>query len=224
MKIDFHLHSNHSFDAWTPVRTVVQYAIRAGLGGFALTDHNAISGWPGAQEFIREKKLALSFVPGCEAMTEYGEVLGLFLTEKIASKNFAEVCDKIHEQGGFAVIPHPFDPLRRSACNPEKLPPELLRHVDGIEAFNARALPPFNSKAQNFARSRQFKLTTGGSDAHFPFEIGAAWGEIPDGVEPAIALRKGLVTPAGRHTIPLVHGPTTALKLARKAGVLRPKI
>lgn len=225
MKIDFHTHSHFSFDAWSPVPELLKSAVKKGMGGIALTDHGTAAGWKAAQSHISEKKLPLIFIPSCEFGTEFGELIGFCLTDQIKTKNFAELCDEIHSQGGFAVIPHPFDSLRGSACNPLKLPKGLLRLVDGIETFNARCtLPSSNKKAAEFAAANKITLTTAGSDAHFPFEIGTAWGEIPDGMEPAIALRKSLVAPMGRHSFPGVHGATTMLKLARKAGMLRPKI
>ncbi len=225
MKIDFHSHTNYSFDAWNSISDIVRNAIKANLGAIAITDHGEFEGAKKASEYVKAHDLRLAIIPGMEILTEYGEILGLFLTEKISSKVFAESADEIHSQGGFVVIPHPFDFMRGSACNPEKLPKGLLSQADGIEAFNARCtLPSMNKKAGEFALQNKINLTTAGSDAHFPFEIGAAWGEIPDGVEIDIALRKGLVAPKGKHTIPFVHGTTTWLKLARKAGMLRPKI
>jgi predicted metal-dependent phosphoesterase TrpH len=225
MKVDFHLHSNHSFDAWSSVRDIARHAHKAGLGAVALTDHGEFSGCGALAEYSNAHNLDLTIIPGMEIDTEFGEVLGLFLTEKIGSKVFAEACDEIHSQGGFAVIPHPFDSMRGHALNPENLSGQELSQVDGIETFNARcSLPSMNKKAVEFALTHGIKLTTAGSDAHFPFEIGAAYGEIPDGMGIDIAMRKGLVVPHGHHTPPLVHGPTSMLKFARKAGILRPKI
>jgi len=225
MKVDFHSHSHYSFDAWSPIPELMKSAAKKGLGGIALTDHGTAAGWKAAKSYISEKKLPLFLIPSCEFDTEFGELIGFCLTEPIRARNFAELCDEIHSQGGFAVIPHPFDSLRGSACNPEKLPKGMLRFVDGIEVFNARCtLPSSNKKAAEFAKANKFTLQTAGSDSHFPFEVGAAWGEIPDGMEVEIALRKSLVSPMGRHSFAGVHGATTMLKLARKAGLLRPKI
>lgn len=207
------------------MRTLVRNAHNAGLGAIAVTDHGQFAGAKKASEYAKAHQVPIEIIPGMEINTEFGEILGLFLNESVVPKTFAECCDEIHSQGGFVVIPHPFDSLRGSACNPEKLPKDHLSQIDGIETFNARCtLPSSNKKAAAFALQNKIRLTTAGSDAHFPFEIGAAYGEIPEGMEIDIAMRKGLVKPKGKHTLPFVHGPTTMLKLARKAGMLRPKI
>lgn len=223
MRIDFHTHSHYSHDSWNSIPALLRKASSMALGAIALTDHGTMEGCQKASEYSLRHKMGIEVIPGCEFLTDRGELMGLFLTEMIRAKEFGEVCDQIHEQGGFAIIPHPFDPLRGSACNPEKLPPALLRQVDGIEVFNARcSLRSSNQKALAFAEGR-FPITTAGSDAHFPFEVGRAWGEIPDGVGIDIAMRKGLIAPMGKYSSPAVHGLTTTLKLARKAGIFKPR-
>ncbi len=60
---DLHCHSNHSDGTETPAR-LVQLAKEQGLVGFALTDHDTVSGLPEAARTARE--LGLHFLSGIE--------------------------------------------------------------------------------------------------------------------------------------------------------------
>jgi predicted metal-dependent phosphoesterase TrpH len=60
---DLHCHSNHSDGTETPAR-LVQLAKKQGLTGFALTDHDTVSGLPEAAQTARE--LGVHFLNGIE--------------------------------------------------------------------------------------------------------------------------------------------------------------
>jgi predicted metal-dependent phosphoesterase TrpH len=96
---------------------------------------------------------------------EQGEVIGLFLEEKIErGLPMADTITAIREQGGVVYFPHPFDRLHTI---PDA--PTLHRHlpeIDVFEVYNARLLfEGFNDEALRFAR--KYNLTMGaGSDAH----------------------------------------------------------
>ncbi len=220
MKFDLHVHSIYSPDSITSVEKLCERYVQLGFAGFALTDHRTFAGVMRAQAYAREKKLPVEVVGGCEFLSDRGEVLGLCLSEPIPNREFAPLCDAIHDQGGYAVLPHPFDPARRHACRPDLLPPDELRLIDGIETFNARVVGAGpNQKASDFASSRSL-LCTGGSDAHLLFECGNGHTTIPAGLELAVALRKKQTTPGG-HCAPFyVHGPTTLVKWGKKLGLL----
>jgi len=49
-----------------------------------------------------------------------------------------------------------------------------MNKIDAIECFNARMLPGSNGKAQRVRKELNL-CGTGGSDAHFLFEIGTAY-------------------------------------------------
>jgi predicted metal-dependent phosphoesterase TrpH len=79
------------------------------------------------------------------------------------------VIDHIHDQDGLAILSHPFDRFR------EHYTTELERiatRIDGVEVQNSRCLlPRFNRCAREFADEHDLAIT-GGSDAHFPMEVG----------------------------------------------------
>ncbi len=220
-KYDLHVHSLYSPDSATPVEKLIDRYAALGFAGFALTDHKNMDGAKRAKAYIREKKLPLEFVPGCEFRVPAGEIIGLFIDEAPQAKDAGELVDSIHAMGGLAILPHPFDSLRKSACNPSSLPADVVRRLDGMETFNARchARVP-NDKADGFAASHSL-AKTGGSDAHFLFEAGAAYTLAPEGIDLEAALRKKKTTAAGSLSPIFVHGPTTLVKLAKRWGLIK---
>jgi hypothetical protein len=171
MKIDLHVHTTFSDGADTPERIVAR-AKAVGLSGIAITDHDTIAGWDRADD--AGKKLGIEIVHGKEIKLRrgkkvMGEMIGLFLTEDISLNQIidaATIVDEIHSQGGIAVIPHPFDGLRKSALG-------LAKRVqfDAVETLNGRCSGKSNAKSIAFAQKYGYAQVAG-SDAHFAKEIG----------------------------------------------------
>jgi hypothetical protein len=162
--VDLHMHTDWSHDCSIPVADLVDHAEEIGLGGIAVTDHNAFGGAVEAVELTASRDLVV--IPGEEVKTDgQGEVIGLFLEEEIPrGLTFADTILAIREQGGLVYLPHPFDRLH---AIPD--PSTLHRHlgeIDVFEVFNARLLrDSFNDEALRFAR--KYGLLQGaGSDAH----------------------------------------------------------
>jgi glycosyltransferase involved in cell wall biosynthesis len=162
--IDLHMHTDWSHDCSTPAADLVEHAEAIGLGGIAVTDHNAFGGALEAVEAARDRKVVV--IPGEEVKTDnQGEVIGLFLQEEIPrGMTFADTLAAIREQGGLVYVPHPFDRLH-SIPDPATLHRHLAE-IDVLEVYNARLLrDSFNDEALRFAR--KYRLLQGaGSDAH----------------------------------------------------------
>jgi len=160
---DLHMHTDHSHDCAVPVADLLDYAEAQGLGAIAITDHNVFAGAQEAVQLARRRDLVV--IPGEEIKTQKGEVIGLFLAEKIErGLPMADTIAAIREQGGVVYLPHPFDRLHTI---PDA--PTLHRHlpeIDVFEVYNARLLfEGFNDEALRYAR--KYNLTMGaGSDAH----------------------------------------------------------
>ena len=166
MKYDLHIHSKYSSDGVLEPEKIVKIAMKKGLDGIAVTDHNTIKGGLKAKKYETED---FKIIIGSEIMTERGEIIGLFLSEEVKSKDAQGIISEIKEQGGIVVIPHPFDGLRHSAFHPTK---EDVKFIDGVEGFNSRCVfQKYNTKAVEFAIKHDLAIT-GGSDAHFQNEIG----------------------------------------------------
>ena len=162
--VDLHMHTDWSHDCSIAAEDLLDQAAGIGLGGIAVTDHNAFGGALEAIELARRRHLVV--IPGEEVKTDgQGEVIGLFLDEEIPrGMSFADTIAAIREQEGLVYLPHPFD---RMHAIPD--PATLHRHlaeIDVFEVFNARLLrDSFNDEALRFAR--KYRLLQGaGSDAH----------------------------------------------------------
>ena len=83
----------------------------------------------------------------------------------------AEVCKCIHEKGGLAIPPHPYD-LFRAGIRESTL--DTLE-IDAIEVFNsATTLKHYNRKAFEYARRRGLPMIAA-SDAHHEAALGTAF-------------------------------------------------
>ena len=175
IKADLHVHTCYSVDSLTPVEQIVQRCLDVGINCIAIADHNTIDGALKLKEIAPFKVIVAE-----EILTPAGEIMGLFLTEKVhPGLSPKETIAKIRSQGGLVAIPHPFGRSPFWSSN-KLISQEVLSQVDIIEAFNSRT--PFSSsivKAQKLALE-QGKPASAGSDAHTLGEIGRAYVEMPE--------------------------------------------
>lgn len=172
LRIDMHVHtiySKHWFwghDSLNKPRELIKVAIKRGLNGLAITDHDSVKG------SLVTKKVAKSFkgfkiITGSEIKTLDGELLGLGIKKDVPKLlGLDETIERIHDLGGIAIAPHPFGSYIFRQCLREK-----SVKVDGIEVFNATLLKYANSQALDLAKSFK-KPMTAGSDAHGLRELG----------------------------------------------------
>jgi predicted metal-dependent phosphoesterase TrpH/glycosyltransferase involved in cell wall biosynthesis len=175
---DLHMHTNHSHDCATQVDELIDHCIAQGLGAIAITDHNEVSGALEAVELVKAEGKPITVIVGEEVKTSQGEVIGMFLTERIdRGMSMADTIAAIQEQNGLVYMPHPFD---RMHTIPD--PATLLRSLDQIdifEVYNSRLLfESFNEDALRFA-SKYNLVQAAGSDAHVLPGIGTAINRIP---------------------------------------------
>jgi predicted metal-dependent phosphoesterase TrpH len=176
--VDLHMHTDHSSDCATPVETLLATARDVGLGAIAITDHNEMSGAFAAAEIADE--FGVKVILAEEVKTaEQGEVIGLFLEEKIArGMTMAETIAEIRRQGGLVYVPHPFDRLH-SVPDYEHLL-DMVEDIDILEVFNPRvALTAFNEEAERFAA--KYRIVPGaGSDSHVAQGLGSVMIRVRD--------------------------------------------
>jgi predicted metal-dependent phosphoesterase TrpH len=178
IKIDLHCHSEASHDCETPLQTIIDRCHTTGIHVQAITDHNQIWGAVKLKELTQDDP-TLTIIVGEEISSREGEIIGLFLTERIAPGLSAEETVKqIKAQGGLVLVPHGFDPFKRYRLRPESLG-RIAKHVNIIEVFNAHiSQPSFNQTALVWA-DKHHKLKSAGTDAHTAAHIGSAWVETP---------------------------------------------
>jgi predicted metal-dependent phosphoesterase TrpH len=218
IEVDLHMHTDHSPDCATPVEVLLETARDRGLGAIAITDHNEVSGALEARR-IAEGMDDIKVIVAEEVKTaEQGEVIGLFLEEKIPKgMTMAETIAAIRAQGGLVYVPHPFDRFH-SVPDYEHLL-DMVEEIDVLEVFNPRvALTAFNEEAERFAR--KYRIVPGaGSDSHVAQGLGSVRVRIHDfeGPEEFLeAMRDADITRKHKN---LVYVQT--LKLLQTAG--RPK-
>jgi predicted metal-dependent phosphoesterase TrpH/glycosyltransferase involved in cell wall biosynthesis len=176
--VDLHMHTDHSSDCATPVETLLATARDAGLGAIAITDHNEVSGAFAAAEIA--ERYGVKVIVAEEVKTaEQGEVIGLFLSEKIErGMTMSETIAEIKRQGGLVYVPHPFDRLH-SVPDYEHLL-DIVEDIDILEVFNPRvALTAFNEEAERFAA--KYRIVPGaGSDSHVAQGLGSVMIRVHD--------------------------------------------
>jgi predicted metal-dependent phosphoesterase TrpH len=151
------------------VEELLATAQAEGLGAIAVTDHNEISG---AQDALAKADGVKVIVAEEVKTASQGEVIGLFLSEKIKrGMTLAETIAEIKRQGGLVYVPHPFDRLHAVPDYEHLL--DVLEDVDAIEVFNPRiAFKPFNEEAVRFAG--KYRIVAGaGSDSHVAAGLGS---------------------------------------------------
>jgi predicted metal-dependent phosphoesterase TrpH/glycosyltransferase involved in cell wall biosynthesis len=177
--VDLHMHTDHSPDCATPVGVLLETARARGLGAIAVTDHNEISGALAARE-AAAKMDGIEVIVGEEVKTaEQGEVIGLYLEEKIPrGMTMRETIAEIRRQGGLVYVPHPFDRLH-SVPDYEHLL-DIVEEIDILEVFNPRvALTAFNEEAERFAA--KYRIVPGaGSDSHVAQGLGSVMIRVHD--------------------------------------------
>ncbi|MHC1632100.1 MAG: PHP domain-containing protein [Methanotrichaceae archaeon] len=209
MNYDLHIHSIYSSDGVLDPKKIVKIAMKRGLDGIAITDHNTIKGGRKAKKYETKD---FKVIVGSEIMTAKGEIIGLFLSKEIKSKDVQDVISEIKDQNGIIVIPHPFDELRHSAFHPTE---EDAKFIDCIESFNSRCIfQKYNKNAIKFAKKHDLMIIAG-SDAHFSNEIGNA-GIITETEDVREALLKNDIKIFGKRSSLVNHVGTKVLKTWRK--------
>lgn len=176
-KIDLHTHTFFSGDGVSSPEDNIAAAKAKGLHGLAVTDHNTCD----AVSYLLDKGLmredglpvdGFLCIPGQEVTTDEGHLLCIGATiPDLKGRPAREVCEIIHERGGLAIPPHPYD-LFRAGIRQQTL--ETLP-IDALEVFNAATtLRRYNTFAFEYAKARGLPMTAA-SDAHHYGALGTAY-------------------------------------------------
>lgn len=220
IKLDMHIHSWFSFDCMNDPERIAFAIKKKKLDGFAITDHNVFR-----VDFQRLKNCFhdLIIIPGMEIGTEIGDILVYFIEKEITTKNVTSVIQQAHEQGGIAVLAHPYH--RKTV----EYPDEILLQIDGIETANPHNVPEKSQKARALALQYN-KSAFCGSDAHFLYEIGSGYTSVDIDKKEAQeynSLKKALFAPTQTECFPYNSLPSfivsQSIKYARRFGLLKQK-
>lgn len=163
---DLQVHTDASPCSRASPADVVDAAVDAGLDGIAITNHDTLTGY---DEVADLAPTDLTVIPGVEVTTTQGHLLALYVNDEPPQADPVPVIEHVHEQDGIAILSHPFDQFREYYDTDLKA---IASRVDAVEAQNSRCLlPRFNRRAREYATQHGLAVT-GGSDAHFPMEVG----------------------------------------------------
>lgn len=196
LRIDLHVHTDHSLDSCISVDEVIRRCRLAGLDGFAVTDHDTLSGLAEAME----KRGSLIVIPGVEVSARGAHILALDVSEPIpAGLSIAETVERIHSQGALSVIAHPYSVFKTWVSGREI----EEAGFNAVEVVNADQFPYGWMLRRNIALAERLGLPqTGGSDAHIPEIVGRAYtvvesdsGDVEDIIR---SIRRGYTEAFGR--------------------------
>lgn len=174
-RFDLHSHtvySRHWFwgtDALNTPQEMVKAAVKKGMSGLAITDHQTVKGSMVAKKFAKRYKDFI-VVTGTEIRTLSGDILALGIKEDVPDDmSLVETVEKVRALGGITAAAHPFARFLVRKCVGNE-----ARKLDAIEVFNAGSCKGFqNRKALRYAE--KFGMPeTAGSDAHYRKDVGRA--------------------------------------------------
>ena len=176
-KADIHIHSNQS-DGLASVPEIMDYVRdHTDLSVIAITDHNTLEGARIAAS--RAHLYDFDVIIGEEVSSKEGHIIGLYLDEEIRpGMSAAETVAAIEEQGGIAVIAHPFS--AKGVFGPRGRSLFAAAASDwAFHAFEVYNSLPFlvwaNSMAAKTLAGGQGVAATGGSDAHVLEAVGKGY-------------------------------------------------
>lgn len=207
--IDTHIHERtYSSDSNLALEDIVSKAIKMGLNGICITDHESNGLRDTAQAY--SKKTGFLIIVGAEILTHEGDLTVFGVDHLPPEKMHAqEIIDLTLEAGGVAISAHPFRQNNRGMGNSIR----QVKGLSGIEAFNGSTTPHNNLYA--YGLSAELALPAfGASDAHKIEAVGKYAtefsGRIRDTADFIKAVKAGDTCPAvytetGYETINIYH-------------------
>jgi len=186
MKIDFHLHTDASFDCKSDPETLVQWAKRKNLDCIAVTDHDTMASYPELCSLGR--KYDIQIIPAVEITVSRGTHYLVYFTNSMPeATDDIELIENVHRKGGVVALPHPFRSdtglmynLAAKKLYTNQEVEQILAQVDLIEICNAKSPADQNRNAVVLAGANPKLGRIGGSDSHHAATAGAVHTDIPD--------------------------------------------
>jgi predicted metal-dependent phosphoesterase TrpH len=168
MRLDLHVHTKYSADGRVEPKYYLKVAKAHQLHGFAVTDHNEIKGANETFQLAKSIK-DLTIVRGVEVSSNSGHILAYGVNELIPrGLTVEETIEQIISQGGVAVAAHPYRLASGLGVSEVR-----SGNFEIIEVLNHRSPKHENKKAAFLAQELNTGIT-GGSDAHYHWELGSA--------------------------------------------------
>lgn len=169
---ELHAHTRAS-DGMVSAPELVRAAARVGLGVVCVTDHDTIGDLAEASDVgaelgvdvVRGEEVTCVFPPGTH-------IVALFIEKPIRMHMSVEdTVDAIRDQGGLAIVAHPYMPTYFASMSPRRLETLLgTRTVDGIELRHTAPVLPGTWKRLDLfyaAHREQLGAAVGAGDSHY---------------------------------------------------------
>ncbi|MRG85074.1 PHP domain-containing protein [Salinibacillus xinjiangensis] len=192
--VELHCHTHYSHDSLLNKWFYLFMFKLRNIHVVAITDHNELEGAKKFKPFL--EKRGIKVILGEEVFTSKGEIIGLFIHNKIQPNlSPKETMLEIKKQGGLVYIPHPYDKKRyKTVLNEEEIATNIDL-IDFIEVHNGRNIKTEFSDKQLAIGNKYGKTSLIGSDAHTFIELGRNFNIMDE-----------------------FHDPNSFIKSAKKAG------
>lgn len=184
-RADTHVHTEYSGfsrlgvmkfpESVTMPEEQVDNARRNGMDVLAITDHDETAGAFIAEKYARQFD-DIEVIVGEEVTTADGEIIGLFLNERVPDMlSVEETVDIIREQGGLTIAPHPF------SFHVPGLQEKIFElDLDGFETINGGHPDAYSNMFAKLVMDRYPGrwAEMSGSDAHSVYTAGYNWTEF----------------------------------------------
>lgn len=222
-RTELHVHTSASHDSLMGGHTLLAACRARRVGCVAITDHNEVSGALALGPWLGRR--GVSVIVGEEVMTSEGEVIGLFLTERVpAGMSPEDTVRAIRAQGGVTYVPHPFDEKRRRTVLNREALHRIAPEVDLVEVHNGRNASASYDAEQRRAYEEVKQMNPGvipvvGGDSHCFFEVGrnVCVTDGPLTRESFLRLIHGARLES-RKCHPLAHAATRLVRLTKMLG------
>jgi hypothetical protein len=174
---DMHIHSLAS-DGTASAAEILEYVeSNTDLDVIAISDHERTEAAVECQRLARERGSRVDVVVGEEVTTRSGHLLGLFLQARLKRNLRVETTvAEIHEQGGLAIVPHPFSAftlgMRKNAILRVHNSTDPLVYWDALEGFNPSTAGRYGRAATARLAAELGLPLVGNSDGHTLDTIG----------------------------------------------------
>jgi predicted metal-dependent phosphoesterase TrpH len=178
MRIDLHVHTwPRSQCSHMKPENLVREAVRLGLDGFCLTEHQVL--WDPAEVKTLAQETGLTILRGNEITTAQGDVLVFGLEKDIKGViTIQELKEEAEAAGAFLILAHPFRGFKLFGMGEldmnidQAARKKAFNFVDAIEIRNGNIRGQENEMAEKVAERLNLPGTAG-SDAHHLDNVGA---------------------------------------------------
>lgn len=181
----------YSGDSTTTLDEFVEAFTTSKLAMVAITDHNRIDAG-----FLLQERLGQKIISGQEVRVKEGELIGLYLKEKIQTGlDLAQAAKAIRRQGALVYVPHPGDSTRASISKDTLFQAIDQGYIDIVETANSKIKNGTALTSHDTEKIAGMGIAiVASSDAHVPEALGSSYtnlDHLPMGAQSLLELLHG---------------------------------